>query len=148
MTKRPTSITLVGWTFIVFCGVLAAVALLPLDRPGGRGAAVPGANETLDLVLATVSRLLGVLGGALVLYGQKWGRWLLVAWMAGHIVLSALHSPFQLLVHGALFALIVYGLYRPDAEAYFRSRAASGAESREPAPIPGSGKGSSGKSDR
>ncbi len=36
------------------------------------------------------------------------------------IVLGILHSALQLFVHGLLFAVILYLLFRPQASAYFR----------------------------
>jgi hypothetical protein len=52
-----------------------------------------------------------------LLRGYPWARWLLAGWMAFHIVLSALHDMETLLVHVALFAPILYLLFRPRPEA-------------------------------
>jgi hypothetical protein len=65
-----------------------------------------------------------------MLYGFNWARWLLVVWIGFHIILSALHSPLQLLVHSLLFAVVLYFLFRPQASAYFRDT------STEPPQIP------------
>jgi cytochrome b subunit of formate dehydrogenase len=67
-----------------------------------------------------VSRILAVLSGVFMLYGFDWARWLLVVWLVFHVILSVLHSPFQLLVHSLLFAVVLYFLFRPPASAYFR----------------------------
>jgi O-antigen ligase len=55
-----------------------------------------------------------------MLYGFNWARWLLVVWIAFHVILSGLHSQFELLVHSLLFAVVLYFLFRPEASAYFR----------------------------
>jgi hypothetical protein len=48
----------------------------------------------------------------------------LLIWMAYHVILSALHSVFELITHSLLFAVIAYLLYRPRVSAYFRDRRA------------------------
>jgi len=55
-----------------------------------------------------------------MLRGRNWARWLLLIWIAYHVILSGVHSLFQLVVHGLLFAVIAYFLFRPRASAYFR----------------------------
>ena len=79
----------------------------------------PLENDTLWVCSV---RFLAVLGGVFMLYGFNWARWLLVLWMAFHIVISAMHSLRQLLVHSLLFGAILFFLFRPRASAYFRAR--------------------------
>jgi hypothetical protein len=64
--------------------------------------------------------LLAILGGAFVLRGKNWARWLVLAWIAYHVVLSAFHHFFELAVHAALLAVFAYILFRPRASAYFQ----------------------------
>jgi len=71
-----------------------------------------------------VSRILMALSGVFMLFGFNWARWLLVVWMAFHLVIGALHSPFQLLMHTLLFAVFLYFLFLPQSSAYFRSTSA------------------------
>ena len=59
-----------------------------------------------------------------MLRGFNWARWLLVVWIAYHVILSAFHSPFEAAVHGLLFVIVAYFLFRPQASAYFRRRRA------------------------
>jgi hypothetical protein len=121
MNKRPLSITVISWIFIAF-GVIAIISiLLPLFTAEGiqRLAALKARNP-LEFWLAPVIRLLAGLSGLFMLYGFNWARWLLVAWMGYHIILSIFHSPFQLLMHILIFAVLLYFLFRPLASAYFR----------------------------
>lgn len=60
-----------------------------------------------------------------MLRGWNWARWLLVVWLAYHVVLSALHSVFEVAVHGFLFGVIAYFLFRTPANAFFRRTSAS-----------------------
>ena len=65
-------------------------------------------------------RLLAILGGIFLLRGANWARWLLLAWISYHVVLSAFHSPSELLVHSAICALVAWVFFRQQATAYFR----------------------------
>lgn len=120
MTPRPLSITILGWAFLALGAVSAAAALLALvGVPGAGGGA------TLEARLAEFGPMLAVqavagIGGALVLRGAEWGRWLVLGWMGYHVVLGFFHDLTELLVHGAMMALLTYVLYRPGANDYFR----------------------------
>lgn len=117
VTKRPLSITIISWIFIVFGGVTFLASLLSLTGVAGQRTA----EFPLELWLVPIIRLFAVVSGVLMLRGLGWGRWLLVVWMAYHIVLSIFHSPFELVVHSLLFAVVLYFLFRPQASAYFRN---------------------------
>jgi uncharacterized membrane protein len=115
MNKRPLSITIISWIFIVTGGIGLVYHLTELNVQH------PFEN---DMVWVCSVRFLAVLGGAFMIYGFNWARWLLVLWMGFHIVLSAMHSLRQLLVHSLLFGAILFFLFRPRASAYFRARSA------------------------
>ena len=121
MNKRPPAITIIGWLFIVSGGVGLAYHLTEIDLQH------PFEEDTSWICFV---RLLAAIGGVFLLKGFNWARWLLVAWMAFHIVISALHSFSQLLVHSLLFGVILYFLFRPRSSAYFQRR------SNEPASAP------------
>jgi hypothetical protein len=113
MNKRPLSITLIGWLFIVTGGVGLVYHFTEIN--------IQHSLEG-DTVWICSVRLLAVVGGVFLFYGFNWARWLLVAWMGFHIVLSALHSLQEFLVHSLLFGAILYFLFRSRASAYFRRR--------------------------
>ena len=113
MNKRPLSITIISWIFIITGGIGLVYQLTELNFQH------PLENDT---VWVCSVRFLAVVGGVFMLYGFNWTRWLLVLWMVFHIVISAMHSWQQLLVHSLLFAAILFFLFRPRASAYFRTR--------------------------
>ena len=115
MNKRPLSITIISWIFIITGGIGLVYHLTELNVQH------PLENDT---VWVCSVRFLAVLGGAFMIYGFNWARWLLVLWMAFHIVISAMHSLRQLLVHSLLFGAILFFLFRPRASAYFQARSA------------------------
>jgi uncharacterized membrane protein len=116
--KRPRSITIISLIFIVFGSIALIAGLLPYGE-------ITVADRLADLQshwYVHASRILQVCGGVFMLYGFNWARWLVVVWIAFHIVVGALHSPFQLLTHVLIFSVILYFLFRPNAAAYFRGK--------------------------
>jgi hypothetical protein len=76
-----------------------------------------------DSVWAVSTEFLAVVIGVFLFRGQNWARWLAVAWMAFHVVLSALNSFAQAAVHAAFLVLIAWALFAPEARRYFRTHA-------------------------
>jgi hypothetical protein len=111
MNKRPLSITLISWIFIAAGSVGVAYHASELKTQH---------SFESDILWVVFVRLLAIIGGVFMLRGHNWARWLLVAWMAYHIVLSALHSVMEVAMHALLFGVIGYFLFRPKASAYFR----------------------------
>jgi len=120
MNNRPASITIIGYLFIAVGAVALTYHLLPqhIDEADS-GHPIPYALVWICLV-----RTLAIVSGAFILRGFNRARWLLVIWMAYHIVLSALHSLSEVAVHTMLFGMIVWFLFRPPAAAFFRHRVA------------------------
>lgn len=115
MKKRPVSVTIVGWLFIVV-GVVSFIFHVsnikslhpfPKDAPWILGVAA-----------------LALIAGTFMLRGHNWARWLAIAWLAFHVILSAFHSVQQTLVHTLLLAAIGYFLFRRQATTYFRETSA------------------------
>jgi uncharacterized membrane protein HdeD (DUF308 family) len=103
--QRPRSITIISWLFIIF----GAIALAHGLRPG----------ELKSHWYVHLSRFLQILAGVFMLYGRNWARRLLVAWIAFHIVVGALHSAALLLMHVVIFSVILFFVFRRDANSYF-----------------------------
>lgn len=75
-----------------------------------------------DSVWVESTEFLAVVIGVFLLRGQNWARWLAVAWIAFHVVLSAFHSYGQMAVHAVFMALIVWALFQSNAQRYFRRK--------------------------
>ena len=45
-----------------------------------------------ELLLISLVRLLAIIFGVYMLLGRNWARWMAMAWIAFHVVLSAFHS--------------------------------------------------------
>jgi hypothetical protein len=113
MKKRPLSVTVIGGLFLV--AGLVGIAYHATDFKA------QGFFQS-DLVWVCFVRFLAIIGGSFLLRGSNWARWLLVVWMAYHVVLSAFHTPFELIMHSLLLAVIAYFLFRPAASVYFRQQ--------------------------
>lgn len=122
MNKRPLSLTILGWVF-VSVGVIGLVrGVWPLTGFAQPWSGVDAKSEPIrDAVYIIASGLVAAVGGAFAIRGCNWARWLLVAWMGFHIILSVMHSASQFVVHAVVFAVILWFLFRPRATAYFRT---------------------------
>jgi hypothetical protein len=114
--KRPLAITIVGWVFVASGCITLVAHLWPLFR-----ATTADPREPADVALVVLSAALSICGGTFLLRGRGWARWLLLAWMGFHVVLSFWHSSFQLGVHAVFFAALWYLLTRPSVSAFFRA---------------------------
>src|SRR5687767_819675 len=119
MKDRPLSITIIGWLFMIFGSIALLSGLLPLT--GANSAQLVAEFKTHWMV--HLSRLTLIVSGLFMLRGHNWARWLLVAWIVFHIVISALHSWFQLLIHVLIFTVILIFLFTRNASDYFARRA-------------------------
>ena len=109
--KRPLAVTITGWFFVVAGSV---GFLYHLQELAGRD----GFKDDTGWIL--LIRILAVISGILALRGSNAGRWLLVAWMAYHVVLSYFHTHAELVMHAILLAAVVYALFRPTSNAFFK----------------------------
>lgn len=119
MHKRPPSVTVIGCLIIAAGSIGFAYHVTEFRR------LLPIQYETVWICLL---RLLAILCGVYLLGGRNWARWLLLAWIAYHVILSGFHSLIQVVVHGLLLAVIAWFLFRPKAAVYFRGAHAENAQ--------------------
>lgn len=65
-----------------------------------------------------LTELPAIVAGIFLLRGHKWARWLTVAWMLLHVVIS-IPVLRQVVVHTLILAAIAWLLFRPDSQRYF-----------------------------
>ena len=110
--RRPIAVIAVGTLFVLAGLVGLAYHALELRQPGPRDA---------DLYLVLFVRVLALVSGVFIFRGANWARWLAMAWMAYHAVLSALdRSASGMVVHLVMLAAVSYLLLRRDSSDYFR----------------------------
>ena len=136
MTKRPTSITVISWIFIVVGAMNVVTCAITFAAMGDD----PMVKDLMakNLLPVPVQYALMVLGlavmlacGVGMLNGGNWARWLYTIWSAVGLVIALATSPLPLmLIPGAIFyGLIVFFLFRPVAAQYFLAEAKSDATS-------------------
>ena len=107
-SERPLSVTAIAWLFIAVGTVTFIYHSPGLLHPHWDDFAIE------------FTELLALIAGLFMLRRQNWARWLALAWMAFHVVLSAF-PPFQgLVVHVLIFGGITWLLLRSDSAEYFR----------------------------
>ena len=105
--KRPYEVTVAGWLFVVI-GILNTAWHLwkgTFDR------------WMIAILFLTLS---AIVAGVFLLRGARWARWLALAWVAFHVVVSALNSVPAALPHAVLLLVIGYVLLGPPTAEYFR----------------------------
>jgi hypothetical protein len=124
MNKRPTSITVISWIMIVYCLLILPVFLLTMNKPGlikimaKRQAPVP-----VQQVLIIAEILVSIVSGSFMLRGANWARWLYIGFGGVLLVFNLATSPARLMIIPSLicYAIILFFLLRPAANAYFSS---------------------------
>lgn len=118
---RPKSITLVAWVFILAgIGGLASDLWPLLTSGAAEQVAKLKADGAVDLTLAWGTRALAIVGGVSLFRGYNWARWLCVAWMLLHVVLSLFHSLGETAAHCAIFAPLTWLLFRKSSSSFFQ----------------------------
>ena len=109
---RPLSVTILAWVYI---GVGTIGFIYHFTEFQAKDA------FPYDVVWVELVELFAVLGGAFMLRGHNRARWLAVAWIAFHVILSAFHSFREFAIHCLFCAVIAWCLFRPAAGRYFRA---------------------------
>jgi hypothetical protein len=114
VNKRPLSVTIVAWVYMVV-GIMGFVFHLreTLANHDYRNGTVIELTEIAALV-----------AGVFLLRGHDWARWLALAWMLFHVVFSAFNSLREFGIHVLICAVIAGALFQPTANQYFRKNQA------------------------
>ena len=111
--KRPLSVTIIGAVYIAVGAIGFAFHFAQF-----RAVAVDQ-----DLLWAELVQLVAIASGAFMLRGDNWARWVALAWIAFHVVLSAFQPLTELALHSLFCVIIAWFLFRPEAARYFRTTA-------------------------
>ncbi len=111
LNKRPLSVTILGCIYIAV-GTIGFVYHFTEFQARH--------SFQYDAVWVELTEVLAILCGGFILRGQNWARWLALAWMAFHVVLSFFDGFQKLAIHCLFCAVIAFFLFRPEAARYFR----------------------------
>ncbi len=112
MKKCPLPILLVAILYVATGGIGLIAHLIQFK---------PQRPFDYSIVWISLVSLLAIVSGGYILRASNWARWLAMAWIAFHVVLSAFHSRPELVMHSLLCAAIAYFLFNPRANQYFRA---------------------------
>lgn len=108
LIKRPLSVTILACLYFA-TGILGSAAhfreLLAHPRDG---------------VWVELTEFLAIVAGAFMLRGHNWARWLALAWIAFHVILSAFGAVREFAIHLLFCAVIAWFLFRLESTRYFR----------------------------
>ena len=115
MKKRPLSVTIISLVLIATgaLGIASHLADFTAQRP-----------FQYDVVGIFAVRLIAIVCGVYMLRARNWARWLSLAWIAFHVIISIFHTRFELGVHILVCAAFAYFLFRPRTSEYFRGATA------------------------
>lgn len=118
MRRRPWSVMVISALLIVagVAGLIFHLSDFKNTHP-----------VSFDLVLATFVRFVAVVLGIFLLIGRNWARWLAMAWIAFHVIVSAFHPVAEVAVHLVLFGVFAGALFHRAPSQYFSAL-------KEPAP--------------
>ena len=78
--------------------------------------------EVYDLIWIELLRILALVCGLLLLRGINWARWLAIAWLLFHVVISALNSTSEMIAHIVLLIIVIVLLYLPVSSSFFQNK--------------------------
>ena len=115
MNNRPLSVTIISLILIATgaFGIAFHLSDFSTQHP-----------FQYDAVWIALVRLAAIFCGLFMLRASNWARWLSLAWIAFHVVISLFHSWLELGLHVLVLAALAYFLFRPRASDYFRGAAA------------------------
>lgn len=101
---------------ILVAGAYVAVGIVGFAAHFHELLAAPSEGVWVEL-----TELLAIVAGVFLFRGRNWARWLAVAWIAFHVVLSAFGNLREAVVHVLIAALVAWLLFRPDTTRWFRA---------------------------
>jgi hypothetical protein len=109
--KRPPLPVLIVATVLILAGVVGFFYHL-------KDFADP-AEKLYVVVLVELLRIVAIVSGILLLRGSNYGRWLSIAWVLLHVVISMFNSIEQTITHALVLAIVCILLYLPVSSLYF-----------------------------
>jgi hypothetical protein len=115
MNQRPLPVTVISLVLIATGGIGLVYHLSDLRAQH---------PFHYEIVWISLVRLMAILCGVYMLRANNWARWLSLAWIAFHVILSFFHSRFEVGFHALVFAAFAYFLFRPASNQYFHGSTA------------------------
>jgi hypothetical protein len=123
MKKRPTSISIIAWYFIVSSPLGLLFSVKGFNDPTVKH--MMGQNPIpipVQYFLTCIGLVITFVCGIAMLKGRDWSRVLYVSWSGIIFIMYLVISPFKIMmIPGILFLLVIaFFLFRPKANEFFR----------------------------
>jgi hypothetical protein len=122
MTKRPISITIVGW-LLVLSAVLSLLSMwMTYSDPAVQaGMERTGSSPAMPIALGVLGAIVTIVAAYGILKGMNWGRILYTGWAVIGIVAMLIMGPLTnaTVVGIVLMLILLFFLFRPAADAWF-----------------------------
>jgi hypothetical protein len=113
MKNRPLPVIIVSVLFILVGSVGFAYHLKDF---------VESNDKLYELIWVLFLRILAVVCGFLLFFRINWARWLAIAWLAYHVVISAFNSTSEMIAHIVFLIIVSILLYLPVSLRYFQNK--------------------------
>jgi hypothetical protein len=126
MQQRPVSLTIIGWFLIVTSGLGLLFMPFAFNNPmTTRIYAQSPLPASAHLTIGVIGGLITVACGFGILKGFNWSRFVYVSWSLIGFAISITTLPVKSMILLSLpfFAVIVFFLFRPTANAWFNRTA-------------------------
>lgn len=121
MEKRPISITVIAWIFIVTGGITLISSFSLKDPMVKELMAKSPLPLPIQYAMTYIGLLVSIANGIGMLKKQNWARFLYVIWGAIGLLIGLFTSPVKtFLIPGLIFFIIItFFIFRPAANQYF-----------------------------
>lgn len=113
MKNRPIPVIIVAVLFILVGCIGFVYHIQELFTPD---------YKLYQIILILLLRIAALVIGILLLNRINLARWLAVAWLAVHVVISAFNSTSEMIMHAVLLIIISVLLFLPVSNSYFKKR--------------------------
>ncbi|MDE3181840.1 MAG: hypothetical protein KGM16_00345 [Bacteroidota bacterium] len=113
MRNRPLPVVIVAILFIAAGCVGFVYHFIDFFEPNAK---------VYDLIWIEFVRIVAVVCGFLLLRGINWARWLAIAWLLFHVVISALNSTSEMIAHLIFLIIVIVLLYLPVSSSFFQNK--------------------------
>ncbi len=110
MKKRPIPIIIVSTLFIIVGVVGFAYHVKELS------------DKLYETLWVLFVEILAVTCGILLLFKISWARWLGIAWLLYHVIISAFNSTSEMIAHIIFLVVVSVLLFLPVSSTYFLSK--------------------------
>jgi hypothetical protein len=113
MKKRPIPIIIVSVLFILVGCIGFASHVQELS------------GKPYETIWVLFLEILAVACGILLLFKISWARWIAVAWLLYHVIISSFNATSEMIIHIVFSVIISVLLFLPASSRYFKVRAST-----------------------